>query len=148
MEVIDIKKMLVPNLLIYIYLHCVRSSSWCATMLATLISMTRLIQSYFYDPMHKNQSLCFMKGCTLYYILNFYEQLEWERKIGKTFAKLEVNDLECSHSFKKRNRKSKKNRKNTSLLKIEDPSLYAIWASLFFQHLSKILTEKVFSLST
>ena len=36
MEVVDIKKILVPNLLIYIYLHCVRSSSWCATMLATL----------------------------------------------------------------------------------------------------------------
>ena len=37
MEVVDIKKILVPNLLIYIYLHCVRSSSWCATMLATLM---------------------------------------------------------------------------------------------------------------
>ena len=36
MEVVDIKKILVPNLLIYTYLHCVRSSSWCATMLATL----------------------------------------------------------------------------------------------------------------
>ena len=36
MEVVDIKKNLVPNLLIYTYLHCVRSSSWCATMLATL----------------------------------------------------------------------------------------------------------------
>ena len=34
--VVDIKKILVPILLIYIYLHCVRSSSWCATMLATL----------------------------------------------------------------------------------------------------------------
>ena len=40
MEVVDIKKILVPNLLIYIYLHCVRSSSWCATMLATLLCMT------------------------------------------------------------------------------------------------------------
>ena len=38
MEVVDIKKILVPNLLIYIYLHCVSSSLWCATMLATLIS--------------------------------------------------------------------------------------------------------------
>ena len=37
MEVVDIKKMLVSNLLIYIYLHCVRSSSWFATMLATLL---------------------------------------------------------------------------------------------------------------
>ena len=36
MEVVDIKKLLVSNLLIYIYLHWVRSSSWCATMLATL----------------------------------------------------------------------------------------------------------------
>ena len=37
MEIVDIKKILVPNLLIYIYLHCVRSSLRCATMLATLI---------------------------------------------------------------------------------------------------------------
>ena len=36
MEVVDIKKILVPNLLIHIYLHCVRSLSWCATTLATL----------------------------------------------------------------------------------------------------------------
>ena len=36
MEVVNIKKILVPNLLIYIYLYCVRSSLWCATMLATL----------------------------------------------------------------------------------------------------------------
>ena len=27
LEVVDIKKILVPNLLIYIYLHCLRSSS-------------------------------------------------------------------------------------------------------------------------
>ena len=40
MEVVDIKKILVPNLLIYIYLHCVRSSLWCATMLATLSVMS------------------------------------------------------------------------------------------------------------
>ena len=38
MKVVDIKKILVPNLLIYIYLHCVRSSSWCTTMLATLLN--------------------------------------------------------------------------------------------------------------
>ena len=38
MEVVDIKKILAPNLLIYIYLHCVRSLSWCATTLATLVS--------------------------------------------------------------------------------------------------------------
>ena len=37
MEVVDIKKVLAPNLLIYIYLHCVRSLSWCATTLATLV---------------------------------------------------------------------------------------------------------------
>ena len=37
MEVVDIKKILAPNLLIYIYLHCVRSLSWCATTLATLM---------------------------------------------------------------------------------------------------------------
>ena len=41
MEVVDIKKILVPNLLIYIYLHCVKSSSWCATMLATLVYVNR-----------------------------------------------------------------------------------------------------------
>ena len=37
LSVVDIKKILVPNLLIYIYLHCVRSSSCCATLLATLM---------------------------------------------------------------------------------------------------------------
>ena len=41
MEVVDIKKILVPNLLIHIYLHCVRSSLWCATTLATLIYSTQ-----------------------------------------------------------------------------------------------------------
>ena len=37
MEVVAIKKRLTPNLLIYVYLHCVRSLSWCATTLATLV---------------------------------------------------------------------------------------------------------------
>ena len=37
MEVVDIKKLLAPNLLVYIYLHCVKSLSWCATTLATLL---------------------------------------------------------------------------------------------------------------
>ena len=36
--VVFIKKILAPNLLIYMYLHYVRSSSWCATMLDTLIN--------------------------------------------------------------------------------------------------------------
>ena len=36
MEVVCIKKILVQNLLIYIYLHCVRRSSWTITILATL----------------------------------------------------------------------------------------------------------------
>ena len=39
MEVVDIKKILAPNLLIYLYLHCVKSLSWCATTLATLLYM-------------------------------------------------------------------------------------------------------------
>ena len=39
MEVVDIKKIFVPNLLIHIYLRCVRSSLWCATTLATLPSI-------------------------------------------------------------------------------------------------------------
>ena len=39
MEVVDIKKILMPNLLIHIYLRCVRSSLWCATTLATLVIM-------------------------------------------------------------------------------------------------------------
>ena len=43
MEVVDIKKILVPNLLIYIYLHCVRSLSWCATTLATLLGRLKWI---------------------------------------------------------------------------------------------------------
>ena len=36
MKVVAIKKILVSNLLIYVYLHCVRSLLWCATTLATL----------------------------------------------------------------------------------------------------------------
>ena len=32
-------KILVSNLLIYIYLHCVKSVLWCATTLATLINV-------------------------------------------------------------------------------------------------------------
>ena len=35
-EVVAIKKILVRNLLIYIYLHCVRRLSWSATYVATL----------------------------------------------------------------------------------------------------------------
>ena len=39
MEVVAIQKILAPNLLIYIYLHCVRSLLWCATTLVTLIDI-------------------------------------------------------------------------------------------------------------
>ena len=51
MEVVDIKKIFVPNLLIYIYLHCVRSSSWCATMLATLMNMLFMDECAIYGRM-------------------------------------------------------------------------------------------------
>ena len=44
---VDIKKILIPNLLIYIYLHCVRSSLWCATMLATLMKMNIHVFIFF-----------------------------------------------------------------------------------------------------
>ena len=62
MEVVDIKKILVPNLLIYVYLHCVRSSSWCATMLATLlqtspISQTSLLVGTFFDVSYSKMAL-------------------------------------------------------------------------------------------
>ena len=39
MEVVRIKKILVRNLFIYIGLHCVRSSSWTVTTLATLLKV-------------------------------------------------------------------------------------------------------------
>ena len=38
MEVVAIQKILAPNLLIYIYLQCVRSLLWCATTLVTLVT--------------------------------------------------------------------------------------------------------------
>ena len=41
------------------------------------------------------------------------------KKIGKTFARLEVNDLECSHSLKKRKRKNRKNRKIPAFWKLK-----------------------------
>ena len=60
MEVVDIKKILVPNLLIHIYLHCVRSSSWCATTLATLLKV-RVLQickyiSYSVERIHNSHT--------------------------------------------------------------------------------------------
>ena len=58
MEVVDIKKILVPNLLIHIYLHCIRSSLWCATTLAKLVCMlfmeipTKILVVFFAVAIH------------------------------------------------------------------------------------------------
>ena len=72
MEVVDIKKNLVPNLLIHIHLHCVRSSSWCATTLATLLYMYLLFQrlhTYYttmgWKPTRPN--CIFNFGCTIHF---------------------------------------------------------------------------------
>ena len=43
MEVVCIKKILARNLLIYIYLHCLRRSSWTITTLATLAAMAAAV---------------------------------------------------------------------------------------------------------
>ena len=59
MEVVAIQKILAPNLLIYIYLHCVRSLLWCATTLVTLAysPQPRIDFSYYrYVPRH----ICFL----------------------------------------------------------------------------------------
>ena len=69
MEVVDIKKILVPNLLIYIYLHCVRSSLWCATMLATLIFMERTTNFRQLKP--KNNDPIFRWICRILHELLF-----------------------------------------------------------------------------
>ena len=61
MEVVDIKKILVPNLLIYIYLHCVRSSRWCATMLATLIFNFVSLSWKLDNPYYHNRYWCSTK---------------------------------------------------------------------------------------
>lgn len=63
----------------------------------------------------------------------FYLQLEWERK--KKSVKL-LQDLKrmiwnVPTPLKKERGKTRKTEK-ISLLKIEDPNFYAIWASLFF----------------
>ena len=53
LEVVDIKKILVPNLVIYIYLHCVRRLSWSATYVATLVGrwskMTEKRRTWFIE---------------------------------------------------------------------------------------------------
>ena len=83
MEVVDIKRILVPNLLIHIYLHCVRSSSWCAKMLATLMKMhvyenknVGCLRKYFHPLCHANKwlwypiKLSWWRGFYLWFFVN------------------------------------------------------------------------------
>ena len=47
MDVVTIEKILVRNLLIYIYLHCVRRLSWSATYVATLAYIPIIYNTWY-----------------------------------------------------------------------------------------------------
>ena len=83
MEVVDIKKILAPNLLIYIYLHCARSLSWCATTLATLIRVRFTFTSKYLKSV--SISVLFYHFFTEVHLKKFREGWQKKRKMMRFF---------------------------------------------------------------
>ena len=62
MEVVAIEKILVRNLVIYIYLHCVRRLSWSATTLDTLTYLANYEMHKIFAVLSKSNMHCNYSG--------------------------------------------------------------------------------------
>ena len=94
MEVVDIKKILAPNLLIYIYLHCARSLSWCATTLATLIRVRFTFTSKYLKSV--SISVLFYHFFTEVHLKKFREGWQKKRKMMRFL--MEIWSKGCHHT--------------------------------------------------